>query len=931
MDVNGQQVGLDTSNLLLRGCRLKNTNWILGLVVYTGKQSKVVMNSRSVPSKLSFLEKTMNTLIYVIFFGQVFLSFISLITYVVWKTINLDYLTYLCYNYEDSVTSLLADNCESTTEYTDIAYFVTFFILYNNFIPISLYVTVELVNYCQAFFIDSDIDMYHEDSDQPALARTSNMNSDLGMVEYIFSDKTGTLTDNIMKFRLCSVGGNVYASMDRKPEETVSPFEQQAKHIADLAISDPQKADEFAFILAVCHSVVIDTVSGEFRTESPDEEALVKAATLMGWSFVDRRPNEIIVNRRGEELSYKLLVSIPFTSARKRMSVIVEMPDGKKVLLSKGADNVIFDRSIDFAPFSADVNYYDHVAGSDISPRQMIELHLKNFASEGLRTLLVAKRDISSSEYSEFDNLWSEADRSLTGREQLYDAAAALVEKDLTVVAATAIEDKLQHGVPETIADLMSAGIKLWVLTGDKMETAINIGYSAKLLVPEMILLKMQYKGEYRNVRRKLHALFYHMKRLTENVEMKPKSLTPWQRLSRACWNFGKSCAKCDFDEICGHCCVCCGEDWSAEDQEDIDIGDEERRAAFNSFTKGSTEDTPLLKKATTHPEINIDELSSDHLSLIVDGETLTGVFGDPVNERMFLSIAKVCKSVIACRVSPEQKRMMVKLVKLGVSPRPVTLSIGDGANDVAMIQEAQIGVGISGREGRQAVNSSDFAFGQFRFLKKALLVHGRWDYRRTSKVVLYSFYKNIVLSIVVFFFTFYSGYSGQLLFDDYIYSLYNIVLFLPVIAFGVFDRDVAASSLMKNFVHYEKSRLRQDLNPQGIYLEMFHALVDALIIYYVPHFIYNMLKDIWMSEGKQAGLWVYGTTVYNCLMFCMFLRIVLVTCTWTWFAHAAFFISLSLYIVFLIVYQVSATIDVSVQFGVHHFYFCPVFLRNIL
>ena len=905
MEINGKQIGLDTANLLLRGCRLKNTNWVLGLVVYTGKQSKVVMNSRSVPSKLSFLEKTMNNLIYVVFFGQLILSFVSLVTYVVWKNINLDYLMYLCYNYEDSVTSLLADNCESTTEYTDAAYFITFFILYNNFIPISLYVTVELVNYCQAFYIDSDVDMYHEDSDQPALARTSNMNSDLGMVEYIFSDKTGTLTDNLMKFRMCSVGGNVYASMDRKPQETVSLFEQQAKHISELTVHDPQKADEFALILAVCHSVVIDTVSGEFRTESPDEEALVKAATLLGWSFIGRKPNEIIVNRRGEELSFKVLVSIPFTSSRKRMSVIIEMPNGKKTLITKGADNVIFDRSINIAPFSIDVTPYDPVSGSTISPRQILDLHLRNFASEGLRTLLVASRDISFEEYEQFDALWSEADRSLSGREELYASAAALVEKDLSIIAATAIEDKLQHGVPETIGDLMASGIKLWVLTGDKMETAINIGYAAKLLVPEMILLKMQYKGEYRNVRRKLHALFYHLKRLTENVQIQPKSLSRWERLTKTCFNFIKSCAQCDVEGVCGYCCACCGDKWSAEgDHDDDDVGDEERRAAFSSFTKGSTEDTPLLKKSA-NPDINIDELSSDHLSLIIDGETLMGIFGDPINERMFLSIAKVCKAVIACRVSPEQKRMMVKLVKVGINPRPVTLSIGDGANDVAMIQEAQIGVGISGREGRQAVNSSDFAFGQFRFLKKALLVHGRWDYRRTSKVVLYSFYKNIVLSIIVFLFTFYSGYSGQLLFEDYIYSLYNIVLFLPVISFGIFDRDVSASSLMKNFLHYEKSRLRQDLNTKGIYLEMMNAIVDAIIIYYVPHFIYNMIKDIWMNHGKQAGLWVYGTTVYNCLMFCMFLRIGLITCTWTWVAHVAFWISLLFYLVFLVGYQV--------------------------
>ena len=135
------------------------------------------------------------------------------------------------------------------------------------------------------------------------------------------------------------------------------------------------------------------------------------------------------------------------------------------------------------------------------------------------------------------------------------------------------------------------------------------------------------------------------------------------------------------------------------------------------------------------------------------------------------------CKVVVVCRVSPAQKREMVELVRGGVRPSPVTLAIGDGANDVPMIQAAHVGVGMAGKEGRQAVNSSDFAIAQFRYLTRLLLVHGRWNYRRVCKFILYSFWKNAVLTLLLFYYTFISGYSGTSMFTSNIWTSFNAAL----------------------------------------------------------------------------------------------------------------------------------------------------------
>ena len=175
----------------------------------------------------------------------------------------------------------------------------------------------------------------------------------------------------------------------------------------------------------------------------------------------------------------------------------------------------------------------------------------------------------------------------------------------------------------------------------------------------------------------------------------------------------------------------------------------------------------------------------------MISGPALAHVLDDDDLSRRFLKLGRHSKVLIACRVSPLQKAQIVRLVRDNVKPTPITLAIGDGANDVSMIQEAHVGVGISGKEGLQAVNNSDFAVAQFEFLRRLLLVHGRWNYRRVCKVILYSFYKNIAFVFVAFFYNFFSGWSGMSLYEGLMGSQYNLILALPIIAAGVFDKDV--------------------------------------------------------------------------------------------------------------------------------------------
>lgn len=338
------------------------------------------------------------------------------------------------------------------------------------------------------------------------MARTSNLNEELGMVNYIFSDKTGTLTRNVMDFKKCSIAGQVYSFDDHVEENggmsstsfttTDGPAPSRLSQNIKSNAPNAEVAREFMNLMSICHTVIpekaavsgsddIDAASASFclqmaddiiyHAASPDERALVYGAKKFGFIFHTRTPSYVEMNALGENERYDILNVLEFTSTRKRMSIIARNSRGEIKLYCKGADTVIFER---LAPHGQEFK--------DITLK-----HLEDFANEGLRTLCFAYVDIPDDVYDQWKETYHKASTALQNRERKVEDAASLIETDLILLGATAIEDKLQDGVPETIAALLEAKIKLWVLTGDKQETAINIGYSSRLLQQGMDLIIM--------------------------------------------------------------------------------------------------------------------------------------------------------------------------------------------------------------------------------------------------------------------------------------------------------------------------------------------------------------------------------------------------------------------------------------------------------
>ncbi|RXN21327.1 phospholipid-transporting ATPase ID-like protein [Labeo rohita] len=480
LTVGGETFALDNERILLRGCTLRNTEWCFGLVVFGGPDTKLMQNSGKSIFKRTSIDRLMNVLVMFIFGLLAFMCTILSIGNAIWE-----------YQEGNSFTVFLPKTDGANTPLTAFHTFWSYVIVLNNVVPISLYVSVEIYRLVNSYFIDWDHKMYHVKSDTPAQARTTTLNEELGQIKYIFSDKTGTLTQNIMTFNRCSINGKSYGEVVDFAGQRVEVTEKTEKvDFSWNSLADPKfcfydhklveavrsgspEVQGFFRLLALCHTVMPEEkTEGElyYQAQSPDEGALVTAARNFGFVFRTRTPETISLVEMGVPTTYELLAVLDFNNVRKRMSVIVRNPKGKLTLYCKGADTVIYERL--------------HPSASKLM--EVTTEHLNEYAGEGLRTLALAYKDLDEDKFEEWKERHHKASTALEDREAKLDAIYEEIEKDLMLLGASAVEDKLQDGVPQTIEQLAKADIKIWVLTGDKQETAENIGYSCNMLRNEM-------------------------------------------------------------------------------------------------------------------------------------------------------------------------------------------------------------------------------------------------------------------------------------------------------------------------------------------------------------------------------------------------------------------------------------------------------------
>ncbi|XP_046439096.1 probable phospholipid-transporting ATPase IM isoform X3 [Daphnia pulex] len=834
---NGKQYSLDNEKILLRGCVLRNTQWCYGVVIFAGRDTKLMQNSGKTKFKRTSIDRLLNFIILGIVFFLLSMCLFCTIACGVWETVTGQYFrSYLPWD-----PLIPAEPPAAGSTVIALLIFFSYAIVLNTVVPISLYVSVEVIRLAQSFLINWDQQMYYEKSQTPAKARTTTLNEELGQIEYIFSDKTGTLTQNIMSFNKCSIGGTCYGDVydssngevidpneNTKPVDfSFNPLHEQAFKFYDQTLIDSNREDptchEFFRLLALCHTVMPDEKNGklEYQAQSPDEGALVSAARNFGFVFKARTPDSITIEVMGKTEVYELLCILDFNNVRKRMSVILRGPNGKIRLYCKGADSIV----------------YDHLQSGNDDMKNKTQEHLNKFAGEGLRTLCLAIRDVDEAYFEDWKERHHEASVTIKSREERLDKLYEEIEQNLTLLGATAIEDKLQDGVPQTIANLAIAGIKIWVLTGDKQETAINIGYSCQLLTDDMVDI---FIVDGQNV---------------EDVELQ--------------------LVKCR-ESLRGY----------ARTQLQTPVSGISDRG-YSSHIAGEMEDMPCGPGLS-----GIDEDCNTGYALVINGHSLVYALQTKL-EKLFLDVGTQCKAVICCRVTPLQKAMVVDLVKK--YKQAVTLSIGDGANDVSMIKTAHIGVGISGQEGMQAVLASDYSIAQFRYLERLLLVHGRWSYLRMAKFLRYFFYKNFAFTLCHFWFAFFCGFSAQTVFDPMFISVYNLFYTsLPVLALGIFDQDVNDVNSLKYPKLFTPGHLNLLFNKGEFFKSAMHGCITSCVLFFIPYgaYFYGASQQGHTTSDHQ----LIGSVVATILVVVVTVQIALDTAYWTVFNHITIWGSLVWY-----------------------------------
>nr|XP_031297574.1 probable phospholipid-transporting ATPase IIB isoform X3 [Camelus dromedarius] len=751
---------------------IENTLWagtvvasgtVIGVVIYTGKETRSVMNTSNPKSKAGLLDLELNQLTKALFLALVALS-------VVMVTLQ----GFVGPWYRNLLRFLL---------------------LFSYIIPISLRVNLDMGKAAYGWMIMRD------ESIPGTVVRTSTIPEELGRLVYLLTDKTGTLTQNEMVFKRLHLGTVSYGpdTMDEIQNHVVDSYSQTHSQAGGNTTSStpPRKAQssapkvrksvssrvhEAVKAVALCHNVtpvyesragaatdaefaeVDQDFSDENRTyqaSSPDEVALVQWTESVGLTLVNRDLTSMQLRTpSGQVLTYCLLQTFPFTSESKRMGVIVRDESTAEITFyMKGADTAM----------STIVQYND-----------WLEEECGNMAREGLRTLVVAKKSLTEEQYQDFESRYNQARLSLHDRALKVAAVVESLEREMELLCLTGVEDQLQAGVRPTLEMLRNAGIKIWMLTGDKLETATCIAKSSHLV----------------------------------------------------------------------------------------------------SRTQDTHIFRPVTSRGEAHLELNAFRRKHD-CALVISGDSLEVCL--KYYEHEFMELACQCPAVVCCRCSPTQKARIVSLLRQHTGRR--TCAIGDGGNDVSMIQAADCGIGIEGKEGRQASLAADFSITQFRHVGRLLVVHGRSSYKRSAALGQFVMHRGLIISTMQAVFSSVFYFASVPLYQGFLMVGYATVYTMFPVFSLVLDEDVRPDTAM-------------------LYPELYKDLTKGRSLSFKTFLVWVLISVY------QGGILMYGALVlfesefvhvvaisFTALILTELLMVALTVRTWHWLMVVAQFLSLGCYV----------------------------------
>lgn len=875
---------LDASNTIYRGSLLKNTAFTIGIVVYTGRETKIYLNSLRSPSKQSHLERKVNIVIAIILCLQISLCII------------LSVLNSFFYDDNENLFYLELKDFAQTKVLSAFYSFWTFLLLLNTMIPVSLIVTLEIVKYIQALFVNWDIEMYSKEREHFAECNSCSLNEELGQIQFIFSDKTGTLTANKLNFVSCTIGNTIF----NKSETIVKLLQSD-----EVDIDTKNLMKNFFFCLCVNHTLFADKKGDSgmdtnetikyrrknidlknndlhsrksnksnktsksmkmfakdiyYTGESPDEVVLCSYAKECGFIYLGGDQNYTFIrndNDLGKVEKFKILNMIKYTSQRGKMTIIINN-NGKIILYCKGSNEKLklILRKKDPKNW---VNY--------------IEKQSELYSGLGLRVLWMGMKELTEQEYEKWKTKFDNSNES----EDLINE----IESNLELIGCTAVEDKLQEEVPETIESIRNAKIKIWMLTGDNLSTAKNIALSCKMISFDDDIIELCEKED------KFQEEICD-KLINEKIEKKNFNEDTNLRINNDIFHYEKQ-LQC-MREI---------ENFEKECDSTTNISNIAYETKSAIYLLGIR---ALLSKY---------EKENKKYAMVIESSVLSRFINTPNAQhpltKAFLELSLKSLAVICCRISPKQKSSVVSLIKNNIS-NCITLSIGDGANDVAMIKTADVGVGIYGEEGTHAARSADYAISEFRHLSRLLFRHGRLNYIRNSEMINYFFYKNLLFTFLQFLINIFNGFSGQSQYDDWYITFYNLVFTcLPLLFTAIQDQDIPDVKDPREILLYHKGQQNEIFNAKAFTFLFFKSITFSTFLFFGVPFA---LDRIVSQEGYVADYWTISLTKYTCVFLTANFRYIMYTRYWTWLNFVILFGTS--YAIYAIYFYASSFLSIS-------------------
>uniref|UniRef100_A0A8C2ZCX6 Phospholipid-transporting ATPase n=1 Tax=Cyclopterus lumpus TaxID=8103 RepID=A0A8C2ZCX6_CYCLU len=738
---------------------IENTLWassvvasgtVVGVVIYTGKELRSVMNTSNPRHKVGLFDLEVNCLTKILFGALMMVSLVM---------VALQHFTGRWY-----------------------LQIMRFLLLLSNIVPISLRVNLDMGKMVFSWMIKKDSKI------PGTMVRSSTIPEQLGRISYLLTDKTGTLTQNEMVFRRLHLGTVAYGmdSMDEVQSLVFSPTHDLSASRAPAATKVRKtiisRVHEAVKAIALVHNVtpvyeangVTDQAEAEqhyedtcrvYQASSPDEVSLVQWTESVGLTLVGRDHSSMQLRTpTGQILNFTILQIFPFTYESKRMGIIVrDESTGEITFYMKGADVVM----------AGIVQYND-----------WLEEECGNMAREGLRVLVVSKKSLTDEQYQDFEARYVQAKLSVHDRSLKVATVIESLEMEMELLCLTGVEDQLQTDVRPTLEILHNAGIKVWMLTGDKLETATCTAKNAHLI--------------------------------TRN--------------------------------------------------QDIHI--------FRSVTT----------RGEAHLELNAFRRKHD-CALVISGDSLEVCL--KYYEYEFMELACQCPAVVCCRCTPTQKAQIVRLLQERTGK--LTCAVGDGGNDVSMIQEADCGVGVEGKEGKQASLAADFSVTQFKHLGRLLMVHGRNSYKRSAALSQFVIHRSLCISTMQAVFSSVFHFASVPLYQGFLVIGYSTIYTMFPVFSLVLDKDVKSEVAMLYPELYKDLLKGRPLSFKTFLIWVLISIYQGSIIMYGALLLFD-------SEFVHAV-----AISFTALILTELLMVALTIQTWHWLMIVGELLSLACYVASLV------------------------------